>query len=57
MSQAAMLNATEVYFTVEAKDELKRKALEDLDFGEVDAGVYYVRDARDGVDRNRLTVD
>ena len=44
-SQAAALGASEVYFTVDAHESRLRAKLEADDFREVDAGVYYIRDA------------
>ncbi len=44
-AQSHSLGAREAYFTVEAHEEQRREALERQDFHEVDAGVYYVRDA------------
>ncbi len=44
-SQALVLGATEIYFTIESREALRRDALERRGFSEVDAGVYYVRDA------------
>jgi len=44
-AQAAALGARELYFTVEGHEHQRRAALERRGFGEVDAGVYYVRDA------------
>lgn len=44
-AQAASLGASELYFTVESKEEKRREALEAQGFKEVDAGVYYIRDA------------
>lgn len=43
--RAAELGAAEIYFTVEAYETRLRAALEKRGFGEVDAGVYYVREA------------
>ena len=45
LAQATRLGASEAYFTLEAKDERKQRALEAMGFSEVDAGVYYVCDA------------
>ena len=44
-TQAAALGANEMYFTVEPHEHKMRAALEQQEFREVDAGVYYVRDA------------
>lgn len=44
-TMAAKCGAEEVYFTVDAGDARLRGALEARGFGEVDAGVYYVREA------------
>ncbi len=44
-TQAAALGAREIYFTVEAHETDRRQALEHRHFTEVDAGVYYIRDA------------
>lgn len=44
-AQAGALGAGEIYFTVDHHEKRRRQALETRGFGEVDAGVYYVRDA------------
>jgi hypothetical protein len=44
-AKAHALGAHEVYFTIDAHEMRKREALERQDFHEVDADVYYVRDA------------
>lgn len=44
-AQASALGAREIYFTIEAHETRRREALERQGFGEVDAGVYFVRDA------------
>ena len=44
-AQAASCGATEIYFTLDQGESRRRAALEQRGFGEVDAGVYYVRDA------------
>lgn len=44
-SQAGALGAKEIYFTIDAHERRRHEALERHGFREVDAGVYYVRDA------------
>ena len=44
-AQAYALGAREMYFTIDANETRRREALERQGFHEVDAGVYYVRDA------------
>lgn len=44
-AKAAELGATEFYFTIDAHEAPRRRALERRGFDEVDAGVYYARDA------------
>lgn len=44
-AQALQLRAKEIYFTMEPHETRRRQALEIRGFHEVDAGVYYVRDA------------
>lgn len=44
-AHAANLGACEIYFTIDAHETTRRQALEQRGFREVDAGVYYVRDA------------
>ncbi len=44
-AQAAALGVREIYFTIEPHETVRRQALEHHNFIEVDAGVYYVRDA------------
>lgn len=44
-TQASTLGGKEIYFTVEPRETRRREALERNGFHEVDAGVYYVRDA------------
>lgn len=44
-AKAHSLGAHEIYFTIDAHEMRRREALERQDFHEVDAGVYYVRDA------------
>jgi hypothetical protein len=44
-AQAVALGAREIYFTIEAHETRRRQALENQGFREVDAGVYFVRDA------------
>jgi len=44
-AQSARLGAQEMYFTVEPHERERRTALERHEFQEVDAGVYYLRDA------------
>jgi hypothetical protein len=44
-TRSAALGATEIYFTIEAREARRREALEKLGFREVDAGVYYLREA------------
>ena len=44
-AQAHALGASEIYFTVEPHERARRDELEKQGFAEVDAGVYYVRDA------------
>ena len=44
-AQAEALGAKEIYFTIDAHEDRRRAALEQRAFREVDAGVYYVRDA------------
>ena len=44
-AQASALSATEMYFTIDSHESARRSALERNGFGEVDAGVYYIRDA------------
>ncbi len=44
-AQSAALGASEMYFTIEASEQRRREALEIAGFREVDAGVYYVREA------------
>jgi hypothetical protein len=44
-AQAGALGAREIYFTIEAHETRRREALDRRGFREVDAGVYYVRDA------------
>lgn len=45
-AQAAHLGASEMYFTIDEHQTKLREALTARGFSEVDAGVYYVRDAR-----------
>jgi hypothetical protein len=44
-AQARQMGAREIYFTIDAHETRRRAALEQRGFSEVDAGVYYVRDA------------
>gem|GEM_PF-1828632 len=44
-AQAHALGAREIYFTIDKHETRRREALEGQGFSEVDAGVYYVRDA------------
>ncbi|MCB9850818.1 MAG: hypothetical protein H6817_08950 [Phycisphaerales bacterium] len=44
-AQASMLGAKEIYFTIESHEGKRRAALDRHNYREVDAGVYYVRDA------------
>ncbi len=44
-AKAGSLGVKEIYFTIDANDGRLRAALEDREFREVDAGVFYVRDA------------
>ena len=44
-SQAGAQGAREIYFTIDATETRRREALETTGFQEVDAGVYYIRDA------------
>lgn len=45
MGQAAALGGREIYFTVESRETTKLEALARLNFREVDAGIYMIRDA------------
>ena len=44
-SRAAALGAGEIYFTIDENDRTRHHALAERGFAEVDAGVYYLRDA------------
>ena len=44
-AQAGAIGAREIYFTVEPHEQPLQRALDARGFAEVDAGVYYVRDA------------
>lgn len=44
-AQAGALGAREIYFTIDAHETQRREALDTRGFREVDAGVYYIRDA------------
>jgi hypothetical protein len=44
-AQARTMGAGEIYFTIDAHETRRREALDSRGFREVDAGVYYIRDA------------
>ena len=44
-AKAHAMGAREIYFTIDAHETRRREFLQRQDFSEVDAGVYYVRDA------------